>query len=199
MHLIIHFKNKSSSRLYKNERAVILLMLFFFALSGIFLPNAKVKACLISSLGLPTVEVTEPIQAELPEDVSDKDTKEEKEADAERSDEDSKEEHSEEEKEKEDKKEESASEKQNNANKADKKPSNNASGGSSSGSGSSGSTSSGGSASQAPAEKVWVPPVYKTVHHEAVYETVKVVVCNYCGAEFSSAGEFQVHKDANGG
>lgn len=48
-------------------------------------------------------------------------------------------------------------------------------------------------------EKVWVPPVYKTVHHDAVYQTVKVVICNYCGAEFNSTGEFQVHKDANGG
>lgn len=48
-------------------------------------------------------------------------------------------------------------------------------------------------------EKVWVPPVYKTVHHDAVYNTVTVVVCNYCGAEFGSAGEFQAHKDANGG
>ena len=44
-----------------------------------------------------------------------------------------------------------------------------------------------------------MPPVYQTIHHDAVYNTVKVVVCNYCGAEFGSAGEFQVHKDANGG
>lgn len=75
-----------------------------------------------------------------------------------------------------------------------------ASSGSSSGSTSSStplSQSSSGSSS-APA-KVWVPPVYKTVHHDAVYQTVKVVICNYCGAEFSSTGEFQVHKDANGG
>lgn len=50
-----------------------------------------------------------------------------------------------------------------------------------------------------PPQKVWVPPVYQTIHHDAVYNTVKVVVCNYCGAEFGSAGEFQVHKDANGG
>ncbi len=47
--------------------------------------------------------------------------------------------------------------------------------------------------------KVWVPPVYKTVHHDAIYETRRSVVCNYCGAAFGSAGEFQVHKDANGG
>lgn len=75
-----------------------------------------------------------------------------------------------------------------------------ASSGSSSGSTSSStppSQSSSGSSS-APA-KVWVPPVYKTVHHDAVYQTVKVVICNYCGAEFSSTDEFQVHKDANGG
>ena len=63
---------------------------------------------------------------------------------------------------------------------------------------SSGSSSGSSGSSSAPA-KVWVPPVYKTVHHDAVYQTVKVVICNYCGAEFSSTGEFQVHKDANGG
>ena len=33
----------------------------------------------------------------------------------------------------------------------------------------------------------------------AVYEKVRVYVCTYCQAEFASAGEFQVHKDANGG
>ena len=48
-------------------------------------------------------------------------------------------------------------------------------------------------------EKIWVPPVYEIVHHEAVYETVRVIICNYCSEEFSSVGEFQVHKDANGG
>lgn len=75
-----------------------------------------------------------------------------------------------------------------------------ASSGSSSGSTSSSTppSQSNSGSSSAPA-KVWVPPVYKTVHHDAVYQTVKVVICNYCGAEFSSTGEFQVHKDANGG
>ena len=94
-------------------------------------------------------------------------------------------------------------------------------GGSSSGSGSdnsqgghssSGSTGSSGSSSSSGAggagssqgsstgdDKVWVPPVYETIHHEAVYEKVRVYVCTYCQAEFASAGEFQVHKDANGG
>ena len=75
-----------------------------------------------------------------------------------------------------------------------------ASSGSSSGSTSSSTppSQSNSGSSSAPA-KVWVPPVYKTVHHDAVYQTVKVVICNYCGAEFGSTGEFQVHKDANGG
>lgn len=74
----------------------------------------------------------------------------------------------------------------------------------------SGSTSSGNTPTANPAppstpaappepEKVWVPPVYTTVHHEAVYETIQSVCCNYCGATFGSVGEFQVHKDANGG
>ena len=64
------------------------------------------------------------------------------------------------------------------------------------------SNSGGGSSTpSAPAapEKKWVPPVYKTVHHDAVYQTQQIVVCNYCGAEFSSTSEFQAHKEANGG
>lgn len=66
------------------------------------------------------------------------------------------------------------------------------------------SSASSGSSAPAPAapaapEKKWIPPVYKTVHHDAVYQTEKIVVCNYCGAEFASTGEFQAHKEANGG
>jgi len=48
-------------------------------------------------------------------------------------------------------------------------------------------------------DKTWVPPVYKTVHHEAVYEKVKVYICNKCKEEFPSAGDFQVHKNLHGG
>ena len=48
-------------------------------------------------------------------------------------------------------------------------------------------------------EKVWVPPVYETIHHEAIYEKIRIVVCNYCSEEFKTVGEFQVHKDAHGG
>lgn len=69
--------------------------------------------------------------------------------------------------------------------------------GSSSSSGADGAGSSQGSSTGD--DKVWVPPVYETIHHEAVYEKVRVYVCTYCQAEFASAGEFQVHKDANGG
>lgn len=48
-------------------------------------------------------------------------------------------------------------------------------------------------------KKTWIPPVYKTVHHDAVYETRRMVICNYCSETFDSTGEFQIHKDANGG
>ncbi len=48
-------------------------------------------------------------------------------------------------------------------------------------------------------EKVWVPPVYKTVHHDAVYETVTVYICNFCKATFDSNSGFLAHKEANGG
>ena len=80
--------------------------------------------------------------------------------------------------------------------------------GSSIGGSSSSSSGSGGGSSSQPStppqeeetnDKVWVPPVYETIHHEAVYETRRVYVCNFCQAEFNSAGEFQVHKDENGG
>lgn len=48
-------------------------------------------------------------------------------------------------------------------------------------------------------EKEWVPPIYEIIHHEAIYETVRVVICNYCSEEFSTVGEFQVHKNTHGG
>lgn len=48
-------------------------------------------------------------------------------------------------------------------------------------------------------EKEWVPSVYEIIHHEAVYETKRVVICNYCSETFNTTGEFQVHKNANGG
>ena len=61
---------------------------------------------------------------------------------------------------------------------------------------------SGDTSSSGPSDKkgkTWVPPTYKIVHHEAVYKTVRVVICNYCGATFGSTGEFQTHKDLHGG
>lgn len=55
------------------------------------------------------------------------------------------------------------------------------------------------SPSTTPVEKEWVQPVYRTIHHDAVYETKRVVSCNYCNEIFLTVGEFQIHKDANGG
>jgi hypothetical protein len=55
-------------------------------------------------------------------------------------------------------------------------------------------------------EKIWVEPVYKTVHHEAVTQTVTKYVCNderngyTCHAEFDSAEAFyNQHKLPTGG
>lgn len=56
-------------------------------------------------------------------------------------------------------------------------------------------------------EKVWVPPVYKTIHHEAVYETRQVYICSgfinenadVCNQVFSSLEEWGTHKSINGG
>lgn len=61
------------------------------------------------------------------------------------------------------------------------------------------STNTGDSSTPTMSEKTWVPPVYETIHHEAVYDTVRMVVCNYCSESFRTVGEFQIHKDANGG
>ncbi len=57
--------------------------------------------------------------------------------------------------------------------------------------------------------KVWVPPVYKTVHHDAIYETRqgerKVWICDGdgkthpCGRKFYSLNAWGDHKAANGG
>ena len=49
------------------------------------------------------------------------------------------------------------------------------------------------------APKEWVPPVYETIHHDAIYETKRVAICNYCSEVFDSVGDFQVHKNENGG
>lgn len=95
---------------------------------------------------------------------------------------------------------ESASSGTGNSNSGSSSGSSNSSGtGSSTSSDSPSTPPSSSSESQGNDDKVWVPPVYETIHHEAVYETQRVYVCNYCSAEFSSAGEFQVHKNANGG
>lgn len=56
-------------------------------------------------------------------------------------------------------------------------------------------------------EKVWVPPVYKTIHHEAVYETRQVYICSgfinenaeVCNQVFNSLEEWGTHKSINGG
>jgi len=55
------------------------------------------------------------------------------------------------------------------------------------------------SSSEEKPQKEWIPPVYKTIHHDAVYETHRIVICNYCSESFSTVGEFQIHKDAHGG
>lgn len=55
--------------------------------------------------------------------------------------------------------------------------------------------------------KVWVPPVYKTIHHEAVYETRQVYICSgfinenaeVCNQVFNSLEEWGTHKSINGG
>ena len=178
----------------RKERMVIITTLLCFAISGIALPQIKAQEGTL--LDASTVQ-----QEQSTEDSdSSSSLKEKKEEQKKEPEEQKEEETSEEEKEKsKEEKESSTDKKEAEKKESEKKASEDntaANNGSSSSSNNSGSTP----AAPAPQpEKVWVPPVYKTVHHDAVYNTVTVVVCNYCGAEFGSAGEFQAHKDANGG
>ena len=178
----------------RKERMVIITTLLCFAISGIALPQIKAQEGTL--LDASTVQ-----QEQSTEDSdSSSSLKEKKEEQKKEPEEQKEEETSEEEKEEsKEEKESSTDKKEAEKKESEKKASEDntaANNGSSSSSNNSGSTP----AAPAPQpEKVWVPPVYKTVHHDAVYNTVTVVVCNYCGAEFGSAGEFQAHKDANGG
>lgn len=178
----------------RKERMVIITTLLCFAISGIALPQIKAQEGTL--LDASTVQ-----QEQSTEDSdSSSSLKEKKEEQKKEPEEQKEEETSEEEKEEsKEEKESSTDKKEAEKKESEKKASEDntaANNGFSSSSNNSGSTP----AAPAPQpEKVWVPPVYKTVHHDAVYNTVTVVVCNYCGAEFGSAGEFQVHKDANGG
>lgn len=178
----------------RKERMVIITTLLCFAISGIALPQIKAQEGTL--LDVSTVQ-----QEQSTEDSdSSSSLKEKKEEQKKEPEEQKEEETSEEEKEEsKEEKESSTDKKEAEKKESEKKASEDntaANNGSSSSSNNSGSTP----AAPAPQpEKVWVPPVYKTVHHDAVYNTVTVVVCNYCGAEFGSAGEFQAHKDANGG
>lgn len=74
---------------------------------------------------------------------------------------------------------------------------------SSSSSSSSGSSSSGSSSSSSSSgkTKVWVPPVYKTVHHDAIYKSVQYWKCtNPAHSEvFTSLAAAQQHKANVGG
>lgn len=183
----------SHSATQRKERMVIITALLCFAISGIALPQIKAQEG--------TLLDTSAVQQEQDtEDSDSSSSSKEKKADSKKEPEEQKEEEkaAEEKEEAEEEKESSTDKKEAEKKESEKKASedNTANNGSSSSSNNSGSTP----ATPAPQpEKVWVPPVYKTVHHDAVYNTVTVVVCNYCGAEFGSAGEFQAHKDANGG
>ena len=178
----------------RKERMVIITTLLCFAISGIALPQIKAQEGTL--LDASTVQ-----QEQSTEDSDSSSSLKEKKEEQKKEPEEQKEEETSEEEKEESKEEKEAStdKKETEKKESEKKASEDntaANNGSSSSSNNSGSTPS------APApqpEKVWVPPVYKTVHHDAVYNTVTVVVCNYCGAEFGSAGEFQAHKDANGG
>lgn len=166
----------SSADLYKREQRFIYIVLLCFAVSAVTLPA-------ISERILP--DDVPDIPVELPQDT-----------DAETDDD------------KEDSKDQDSS-----------KPSKGSSGGSSSAGNSNGSQStskpsnsgttskpnSSGSSSSGNkdpnAGKTWVPPVYKTVHHEAVYESKSVEMCTEpgCGKYFDTIEEFQAHKASEGG
>ena len=199
----------SKSRLYKAELTVICTILLCFVISGICLPVVKGQLPAEESseeqISAHTVSV-EKTEAEKTKNESIKNEKKDKETTVEKKTDNAKKETK-----KEDKKASENAEakvaadepqKDNSVSTIPQNPTENNSGNTSPGSTSSENNVPVPQAPpQAPPEpeKVWVPPVYTTVHHEAVYETIQMVCCNYCGATFGSVGEFQVHKDANGG
>ena len=178
----------------RKERMVIITTLLCFAISGIALPQIKAQeGTLLDASTVQHEQSTE--DSDSSSSLKEKKEEQKKEPEEQKEEETSEEEKEESKEEKEASTDKKEAEKKESEKKAseDNTAANN---------GSSSSSNNSGSTPAAPApqpEKVWVPPVYKTVHHDAVYNTVTVVVCNYCGAEFGSAGEFQAHKDANGG
>ena len=201
MKIITKFKDRFSYPIkHQKEKIVIAITLICFLISGFSLPSIR------AAYGIEPVEDTITQQDSDSKDANTAQTKktqktEKKKEDKEEADKEDIEESDKEDKEEiaeaqkdfdNDGKNEKSSEKKGSENSVSDTASSNNNAGSS---GSSENTP----APAPPPQKVWVPPVYQTIHHDAVYNTVKVVVCNYCGAEFGSAGEFQVHKDANGG
>lgn len=185
MKIITKFKDRFSYPIkHQKEKIVIAITLICFLISGFSLPSIR------AAYGIEPVEDTITQQDSDSKDANTVQTKKTKKTEKKKED---KEEIAEAQKDSDnDGKNEKSSEKKGSENSASDTASSNNNAGSS---GSSENTP----APAPPPQKVWVPPVYQTIHHDAVYNTVKVVVCNYCGAEFGSAGEFQVHKDANGG
>ena len=185
MKIITKFKDRFSYPIkHQKEKIVIAITLICFLISGFSLPSIR------AAYGIEPVEDTITQQDSDSKDANTVQTKKTKKTEKKKED---KEEVAEAQKDSDnDGKNEKSSEKKGSENSASDTASSNNNAGSS---GSSENTP----APAPPPQKVWVPPVYQTIHHDAVYNTVKVVVCNYCGAEFGSAGEFQVHKDANGG
>lgn len=184
----------NNNTLYKKECKIICAVLFCFALSGICLPTVKeqllTKDSVENQIAVSTLPEDQIDTAKIRKFISSNDASESKENVA---DDDATKETTEE--------TEStvpATDSSNNTstNTAPQKPVSNNNENTTSG-----TTSPPPATSEPPSEteKVWVPPVYTTVHHPAVYETIQMVCCNYCGATFGSVGEFQVHKDANGG
>lgn len=185
MKIITKFKDRFSYPIkHQKEKIVIAITLICFLISGFSLPSIR------AAYGIEPVEDTITQQDSDSKDANTVQTKKTKKTEKKKED---KEEIAEAQKDSDnDGKNEKSSEKKGSENSVSDTASSNNNAGSS---GSSENTP----APAPPPQKVWVPPVYQTIHHDAVYNTVKVVVCNYCGAEFGSAGEFQVHKDANGG
>ena len=186
MKIITKFKDRFSYPIkHQKEKIVIAITLICFLISGFSLPSIR------AAYGIEPVEDTITQQDSDSKDANTVQTKKTKKTEKKKEDKEEADKEDIEESDKEDKEEVAEAQKGSENPVSDTASSNNNAGSS----GSSENTP----APAPPPQKVWVPPVYQTIHHDAVYNTVKVVVCNYCGAEFGSAGEFQVHKDANGG
>lgn len=186
MKIITKFKDRFSYPIkHQKEKIVIAITLICFLISGFSLPSIR------AAYGIEPVEDTITQQDSDSKDANTVQTKKAKKTEKKKEDKEETDKEDIEESDKEDTEEVAEAQKDSdndgkNEKSSEKKGSENSASDTASSNNNAGSSGSSENtpAPAPPPQKVWVPPVYQTIHHDAVYNTVKVVVCNYCGAEF---------------